>query len=210
MPDEQPIKPVENYSRMPVGEVITRGLAVADKMDGNPKLPRPPVRPADLRAAVVRLQALQAEILGGSKKVFAERDKQLDEVIKMMRLQGRYVEITAGRDMETFVSSGFEPAPPNTKAQSTLSEYIWSLDHGPNSGEIIMRLKAVAGAYSYQFRYGKNDEDPELWMMKPVTRVKTPIVISGLTPAMTYGFQVRALLKDGYTDWSDPVTFMCT
>jgi hypothetical protein len=33
MPDEQPIKPVENYSRMLVGEVITRGLAVADRMD---------------------------------------------------------------------------------------------------------------------------------------------------------------------------------
>jgi hypothetical protein len=40
--------------------------------------------------------------------------------------------------------------------------------------------------------------------------VKTPIVLSGLTPTMTYGFQVRAMLKGGYTDWSDPVTFMCT
>src|SRR5436190_9868381 len=143
MPDEQPIKPVENYSRMPVGEVITRGLAVADKMENNPKFPHPPVRPADLRAAVVRLQALQAETLDGSKKVFAERDKQLDDVIKMMRLQGRYVEITAAHDMETFVSSGFAPAPPNAKAQSMLSEYIWSLDHGTNSGQIMMRLKTV-------------------------------------------------------------------
>ena len=39
MPDEQSIKPVEKYSRMPAGDVITRGLAVADKMDDNRNFP---------------------------------------------------------------------------------------------------------------------------------------------------------------------------
>jgi hypothetical protein len=40
--------------------------------------------------------------------------------------------------------------------------------------------------------------------------VKLPIVLTGLTPGATYFFQVRALLQDGFTDWSDPVTFICT
>ena len=172
--DDQPIKPVENYSRMPVGEVIARGLAVADKMEDNPRFPHPPLSPADLKAAVIRLQVLQAETLDGGRKAFAERDTQLNRVIKMMKLQGRYVEITAAGDMETFVSSGLEPAPPNRKAQSALSEYIWSLDHGPNSGEIIMRFKAVAGAYTYEFRYGKINEAPEIWTTKPLTASKRP------------------------------------
>ena len=209
MSEKKPIKPVENYSRMSVGEVIRRSLAVADNMEGNPKFPKPPVRPKDLRAAVVRLQALQAESLDGGKKVYAERDKQLAEVVRMMRLQGRYVEITADGDMETFRSSGFEPAPPNTKAQSMLSEYIWSLDYGPNSSEIVMRLKAVPSAFSYELRHGPANQKPETWKTKPITRVKTPIVIGGLTPTTKYGFQVRALLKDGFTDWSDSVTRIC-
>src|SRR5215831_8146054 len=48
MSDGKPIKPVENYSRMPVGEVIRRSQAVADNMEGNPKFPKPQVRPKDL------------------------------------------------------------------------------------------------------------------------------------------------------------------
>jgi hypothetical protein len=31
-----------------------------------------------------------------------------------------------------------------------------------------------------------------------------------LTPATTYLFQARALVKDTFSDWSDSVSFMCT
>jgi hypothetical protein len=34
------------------------------------------------------------------------------------------------------------------------------------------------------------------------------VTISGLTPAGTYQFQVRALGKLGYTDWSPSMTFI--
>jgi hypothetical protein len=34
------------------------------------------------------------------------------------------------------------------------------------------------------------------------------VTISGLTPAGTYQFQVRALGKLGYTDWSQSMTFI--
>ena len=34
--------------------------------------------------------------------------------------------------------------------------------------------------------------------------------ISNLTPGTTYQFQVRGLGKLGYSDWSDPVNFICT
>ena len=33
--------------------------------------------------------------------------------------------------------------------------------------------------------------------------------ISNLTPGATYAFQVRALGRLGYTDWSDSMTFIC-
>jgi len=33
--------------------------------------------------------------------------------------------------------------------------------------------------------------------------VKAPLVLTGLTPATTYLLQVRALIKNTYTDWSD-------
>ena len=36
------------------------------------------------------------------------------------------------------------------------------------------------------------------------------IALKGLTPATTYLFQARALVKDTFTDWSDSVSFICT
>jgi hypothetical protein len=211
MPDSIAIKPVENYSRMSVGEVITRALAAANGCEGNPYFPKPPVKPVDLRAAAARLQALQAETLEGTRKIFAERDKQLVVVINMMKLLGRYVEITADGDMEKFRSSNFEPAPPNKKPQAQLSENIWSLDWGPNSGTAVIRLRAVPDAVSYEIRYGPMSEDREKWKSKGAGRIKTPITIGNLTPMTMYGFQVRSLGKNGeYSDWTDPVTLIIT
>jgi hypothetical protein len=43
-------------------------------------------------------------------------------------------------------------------------------------------------------------------MSQPVTNIKTATTISGLTPAMTYAFQARAVTDTGYSDWSDSVT----
>jgi hypothetical protein len=35
------------------------------------------------------------------------------------------------------------------------------------------------------------------------------ITISNLTPGANYAFQIRALGRLGYNDWSDPITFIC-
>lgn len=211
MAEPKIIKPFEDYGHMPDGEIAVRATAVADGMDGNPHFSDPPVAISDLRAGIKILYALIAEALDRSSRVIAEKNRQRDLVIGMLRFLGRYVEVTSDGDMVKFLSSGFEPAP-NTKVQQQLSENIWSLDHGPNSGEIVIRIKADPEAFSYELRYGEliNSETPETWITGPVTRVKTPITIRGLMPATKYAFQVRRLLESGYTDWSNSVTLICT
>ena len=47
-------------------------------------------------------------------------------------------------------------------------------------------------------------------MSQTVASVRPSTTIAGLTPGTTYAFQVRALTKNGYTDWSDSVTIICT
>jgi hypothetical protein len=211
MSREKWIKPFEDYSHMPDGEVVSRGMAAANGMDGNPDFPVPPVKIADFRAAIQIFSALIAETLNGDRRITAQKNNQRTVVIDMLKLLGRYVEVTSDGEMAAFLSSGFEPAS-NTKVQSQLSKNIWSLDHGPNSGSIVIRIKALPEAYSYELRYGivVKGEPPQTWVNRPVTRVKTPITIDGLTPTATYAFQVRTLMEAGYTDWSDSVTLICT
>ena len=46
------------------------------------------------------------------------------------------------------------------------------------------------------------------WTIQPVTNVKSRMTLKGLTPGVKYLFQVRAVIDNGYTDWTDSVTKM--
>jgi hypothetical protein len=106
----KPIKPLEGYTVMSDEDVASRGMAVETGMTGNSHFPTPPVDLAALKANIESFRALIAEVLDGSKKVIAQKDKQREAVIKMLRLLGRYVEVTSDGGMAIFTSSGFQAA----------------------------------------------------------------------------------------------------
>ena len=53
-------------------------------------------------------------------------------------------------------------------------------------------------------------ETRDSWKTRPVSRVRPPVSLMDLTPGVNYAIQVRSLGNDGYSDWSDSVTKMCT
>ena len=55
-------------------------------------------------------------------------------------------------------------------------------------------------------------DTPGSWLTETRTQARTAAPVNSLTPGTTYAFafQVRALGKLGYTDWSDSATRMCT
>src|SRR5207245_2961494 len=96
----------------------------------------PPKTPT-LKANIESFLALISEALDGSKKVIAQKDKQREAVVKMLRLLGRYVEVTSNGDMAIFTSSGFQPASTIKVPPSPLPlPVIRSVVHGALSGEI--------------------------------------------------------------------------
>src|SRR2546421_12725888 len=101
------IRPLENYQKATDGDLVLRGTAVYTGINGNPRFNTPWVAPVDLKAGVERLSALMAEALDGSKKIIAEKNNQREAVIKVLRLLGRYVEITCDGDIAAFKSRGF-------------------------------------------------------------------------------------------------------
>jgi len=205
------IKPLEDYRILSDEGVVSRGVGVYTGTNGNPNFPNPPFPLADLKTGADNLSALMAESLDGSKKVIAEKNKQREAVIKMLRLLGRYVEVTCKEDMAIFKSSGFEPASTTRTAPQHVSQNIRTIDHGAVSGQIVVQVKAVPKSLSYELRYGAalNGGAPATWITELVTGVKAPVIINGLTPGTIYAFQVRSLGKAGYSDWSDSVTLMC-
>jgi hypothetical protein len=73
---------------------------------------------------------------------------------------------------------------------------------------VIIRGKSVPKAVSYVAHYAAigSDGKPGSWTeLAPVTVIRS-ITINGLTPGTNYAFQVRALGRAGYSNWSDSVT----
>lgn len=211
MSKQKLIKPIDGFAGVSDADVLARGTNVQTCMTGNANFPAPPVDLATFKAALETLSALIAQALDGGKKVIAEKNKQRVVVVKMLHLLGRYVEFSCKDDMAIFESSGFQAAPTKKTTVPPLTEKIRKVGHGANSGEITVWLKAVPKASSYEFRYTVANGGPQsTWTTMPLSTVKAPIALKGLTPATTYLFQARALVKDTYTDWSDSVSFICT
>jgi hypothetical protein len=211
MATEKKIKALDGFSKATDNDVINRGTAVQTGMTGNANFPNSPVDPAVLKTSIDSLSALVAESLDGSKKVIARKNKQRETVTEMLRLLARYVEVACKNDMAIFQSSGFQAASTTKVQAQSLSESIRSIRHGANSGQVIVRIKGIPQALVHEFRYAVlTNGIPGTWTNLLVTNIRAPLALSNLTPGSTYAFQVRALKKDGYTDWGDSATFMCT
>ena len=207
------LKPLEGYAAMSDDDVVHVGTAVQTGLTGNSNFQNLPVDLAVLKTDIENLSALISESLDGSKRVIARKNKQREAVIKTLRLLGRFIEVQSDNDMAIFTSSGFVPASTTKAPPAPLPvPVIRGVDHGVIGGELVVQIEAVRKAKNYEIRYGAlvNGVEPNSWTTKVVTSVRPPVGIQGLTPGTVYAFQVRALGKLGYTDWTDSATCMAT
>jgi hypothetical protein len=205
------IKALTGFHHVTDADVLNRGIQVETSLTGNSHFPNPPVDLATLKAALDTFAALIPQALDRSKKVIAEKKKQRTTVIQMLKVVASYVDMVSNGDMTVFQTSGFQATSPTRAANTPLSEKIRKLDRGDNSGEILAWIQTVRGASSYELRYGAvvNGAAPAVWTSLPLSGVKQAVTITGLATGTSYMFQARALARNKFTDWSDPVTFVC-
>ena len=193
--------------RMQDGDVVQLLEASLKGLSTNAAVfPKPPVDLTTYQAAIAAYEAALPAALDGSKTAIAQKNHLKEAVVKQYGLLGKYVEVTAA-DMPTFLLSGFKPAATSKAApQPVAVPSFAALTQGPNSGQMKVRTGTVAQAFSYEVRYGAvppGGGPPALYTLVPITDKKST-VISGLTPGTQYTFQIRALGRMGYSDWSDP------
>jgi hypothetical protein len=97
-------------------------------------------------------------------------------------------------DMPTFLSSGFEAASANrAPAQPLPPASIVKIEHG-NSGELLVTMKVLPRARSYDVRYAPvpaGGGAPATWTTETLASARIAVPISGLTLGVNYAFQVR-------------------
>jgi hypothetical protein len=209
----KPIKAVLGiFTKLAPKDLLASATAIYTGTNGNPAYPNPPVDMAVLKTDIDTFSSAITAAADGGKKAVAERNCLAEALIKKLRKLGRYVEIMCNDDMKTFLSSGFEPGPAAHTAPASLTDSIRSIKAGPNAGQFLVAIAHVPGAHAYEVRWGVSGAGgalPTAWTSQPAPKTKPPVLITGLTAGTNYVIQVRALLKAGYTDWSDPVSRIC-
>ena len=206
------IKALLGFTRLLDADLVSRSNAVCNGLTGNPAYPNPPIDMAAFKSAIDSYTASIADALDGSKKAIVERGKQREALIKVLRSLGHYVESHCKDDLATFLSSGFEAAShTRTAAQPLPPAAILRVDQG-NTGQLLVSIKPLPKARSYELRYAPlgTGGTPSSWAYATFTSARKAAPVNGLSPGTTYAFQVRALGRLGYTDWSDSATRMST
>jgi hypothetical protein len=205
------IKALLDFARTTPAKLLARGRVVLTGLYAHPAYANPPVEKSALESALDRLQEVNTEVLDRGKKAFAEQKKHVALVVEMLRELAHYVQFACKGNMETFLSSGFEPAPTKRTQTPPLTEAIRKIVTG-GSGEALITLVCDPEARAYQVRWIADGIEPtddafssqHIGTTRPATRIKN------LTPGTIYRFQVRSVRSFDTGPWSDPVTYICT
>ena len=174
--------------------------------------PQPPV---DLKTYGSAISAYESSIpaaLDGSKTAIAQKNKLRRAAVRMHGLNAKYVENNCNDEMATFLLSGFQPASTTkTPPQPLPPPIIKSVAQGANSGQLKVVVGPEPKALSLVIRRAAQPAPgaAPVWIEDTIT-TKKPVVYSNLTPGTIYLFQVKALGRLGYTDYSDTVSRMVT
>ena len=195
----------------PDTEIAKDAVAAYDGLKDNPNFVNPPA-PLDVFKAAIDDYASKIAAAGdGGRQVIIDRNKQRETVHKMMYQLGHWVVVHCKEDPGIFQSSGFHARTTTRTSPQPLSRpTIEKLEGGDVSGQIRVKPKAIPKAIHYEVRYASIGADgkPGSWTNLPPFTNSRSFIVTGLTPGTTYAFQVRALGRLGYTDWSDSANRM--
>jgi len=205
------IRASRHYNKQTDPKFLGRLNAVLSGTFDNPKLPNPPVDAAIFKQGVDAYTAMITDALDGSKKAIAARDKKRQDMSLMMRHLTAYVEVASNGDMDTFLSSGFEPLATTRSTPQPLAQPVIAGIRQVKTGQLLADVTPVKGARHYQIQRAPVDPGcaPGTWIVVTISSAKQPVPFDGLTPGVVYSFQVRAYGTLGYTEWSDAINRMC-
>jgi len=205
------IKAVLGFGGVSDTDLLKRLDAIRDGMTGNAAFPSPPVDIATFKTAIDLFNTLVTDAVDGGKKTISAKRKQREVVIKTATQLGHYVEAASNKDLATFNTSGFV-AVTNTRTppQPLNAGSFKYVNRGPLTGQVVLKPAPQKGAVAFDLRYCPVPAAgiSPIWVDMPLPGSKA-VTVSNLTPGTNYQFQIRALGRLGYSNWSDVITFIC-
>jgi hypothetical protein len=202
------IRVSRDFMKAAANDLANTADDVVDGLTGNPAFPTPPVTPAALTTLNTALRtAITAADAGGPQQT-AAKNKAYNAVTDVLRKNANYVEIQSNNDLETLLSSGYDVVSTN-RAQAPLDQPLVLSIENLATTQLLLRLQTVLNAKSYQVQISTSASGP--WQEAGIYTAARRIVLMGLTPGTIYFVRARAIGgSTGYSEWSVPVSLMCT
>jgi hypothetical protein len=205
----QRIRIADRFTKQSAQQLVTMAGAVITGLTDNPSFPAPTVDLKAVQAAADELNAALVAQVGGGTTATAEKRKNQEALISLLRKLKHYVEDNCENDIAVMLSSGFQAASTNRDCSPLVNPSILNINLG-NRGELLLKVSPIARAKCYEVQMAVMGAGniPGPWQAAGIF-TSSRITIANLDPGTTYRFQVRAIGSSGYTDWSNPVSRMC-
>jgi hypothetical protein len=165
--------------------------------------PSPSPSLATLAADIAALETADAFALSRTKGAREERDVKLAIVhSELLRLKA-YVQEVADQS-GSYAEALIEIAAMSVKKPSLRRKVPFKVVDGSVSGSVRLLVKSAGDRAAYEWQ---SSPDGTTWNRVRIT-LQASTLVSGLTPAMTYSFRVRARTKEGLGDWSDVLSIL--
>ena len=168
----------------------------------------PPFPIANLTTAQGNFHTAIEAAADGGKHLTADKNNKRSIVIGLLRQLGHYVEAIPNITPLNAALSGFDivEAGHHPAVNLMIPVIMGITNEGP--GKLRVKLQGVKGADGYEYQVTVGTGKPAYAGRFSSTRDN---VLTGLVSATTYAVQVRAQGgHNQFSDWSLPITIMCT
>lgn len=183
---------------------------VVENLYGSAAFATPPVTKVALETALSEFRVAIDQMEQGGTAATAEKNNKRDALVVLLRQLASYVELNCNNDLATLLSSGFQAVSTNRTQQPLEKPIIVTVGNGM-TGQLVVKVKPVPNARSYEVRYATVGTGGTLGPIQAagVYTNSRAMTVGGLTAGTLYQVQVRAVGgSTGYSDWSDPSQHM--
>ena len=186
-----------------VPRYLTSCHLIVSMMTGNNNFPEPTPPLGEVSDSLNALAADEELAQKGGKGMVKQRDVALRKAHSKMTMLKAYVQCIANAEPDkeeaVVLSAGMNVGKPRTWTKPPIKA-----KHGDAPGRVVLDAKALPKPVYYRWQMST---DQATWT-DLCESFKTKTTVEGLMPATVYSFRLRAVTRNGPSEWSPPVTIV--
>lgn len=195
-------KITHSFARLSDALLDVKAMEIGASLQNNAYFPDPPPLAA-LQDAISDFRVSLQDAGNGGREEIAEKNKKRQLLIDRLRKLADYVTMAADGDKTKLITSGFDIARNGNNRQTIGAPGESHVVNGTNSGDMVIKLKTVAGARGYSHEYTADPiSESSQWISIPYTRSR--YVFKGLQQGRKYWFRSIAVCANG--QWSAAIS----